>query len=1173
MSKDFRASQIQTTQIISSGSSGTNAKIVIYPVEKQSTALPNQGVIDSTKFNTSSIGTDIFLYVSGGINNKNTNSGSITVFGGDVHISGNLTSTQQTFANSNFFRFELVDFASTVQTSSQPLAVGQVAFPANEFTGSSLTLRAILSNTAVSGVAAIKLYNLNNLSFVHIAGPSQLELSVTGTTPTLVQSVNLVSASNFNTSSLALYELQLFSSTGSNTAQAGGGEFRPSGSFTGATTTNITSSNFFISGTWVDSNSQLRTTASVAISRQAEFASNRGTDVFFFVSGTFGSGSSAFKVAVFGGDVRISGTLAVGTGSAFIKDDRIVFTSASIQNQGGQLYFFDSGNPSGQTLAQLVTGSGIGNFFFSNTSNIVETTGSLRISQSMAVGTGHTANLINNSVILGGISGTMATGTGGFVSQSAIIAGRQNTITGSDNAAIVGGSGSIIENGDHSVIIGGGNNNAIKSAQQAVVLGGINNQIDAQGGSPTNNGWSGILGGSNNRILGGSTQTNYESAIIGGTTNLVNESVRSVIVGGHNNRLDRSNQSVIFGAENSMTGTIVNQDNFIIGAGNINTNLDRNISIGFGLRPTSSVGVASIHIGGNTAVSAAFGTNVIISASQGTDIKEGPLRVATDATINNTLANGLGVLASGQYSHAEGMFTTASADATHAEGWTTRAVGQYSHAEGLLTIASGNQSHAEGRETVAVGVGAHAEGFLVTASGDYSHAAGNGTKALGSFAFAAGTNTVASGVASFVVGSNTIGSGSNQTIVGQYNKHNNAESMLVVGGGTNDGSRLDVFLVNTGSVLIGSGSRGRDVFLFVSGGINQRTGSVPAITLFGGDVHISGTLSVNGTTPNTFWQSTANNIIFNTGSIRQGAAVTVNTASTNVAILSSQGSSTIAGLSNTMLSTDASHIRNTSGVTSHVKTNTIISDTFSQIDGNAALGNTQYNFIGAGVSHLINSGSSYSALLGSAGILVTSASVANGTLGAGDPSFTVLSIFDNATFSAMLAGGPNVISSSDGNPLLSIATIGGNWRLTSSYTYAIGDTINEAKILMSASRGIEITSPSVNLTGTMNVSGNLSVGGGVKYNPTFVTSSRTLVTSEYIVGVSASATMTLTLPSSPLNGQAFVVKDVVGNAQTNNIIVSSSGPQINGASIYTISASYGSVEIVYFANPSMWGVI
>lgn len=94
MSSDFRFSQGQTNKIIASGSSGTStgAKLVVYPISADEVGTPNQGYIDQAVFATGSVGTDIFLFVSGGIGKKGiAGSQSITVFGGDLHVSGNFT--------------------------------------------------------------------------------------------------------------------------------------------------------------------------------------------------------------------------------------------------------------------------------------------------------------------------------------------------------------------------------------------------------------------------------------------------------------------------------------------------------------------------------------------------------------------------------------------------------------------------------------------------------------------------------------------------------------------------------------------------------------------------------------------------------------------------------------------------------------------------------------------------------------------------------------------------------------------------------------------------------------------------------------------------------------------------------------------------------------------------
>lgn len=95
MTGDFKTHQIQTNKIIGTGSFGSDSlnQILIYNYAAQDTGLPDQGVIDPAKFDTSSgIGTDVFLFISGGIGDKNVaDANSVTVVGGDLHVSGNLS--------------------------------------------------------------------------------------------------------------------------------------------------------------------------------------------------------------------------------------------------------------------------------------------------------------------------------------------------------------------------------------------------------------------------------------------------------------------------------------------------------------------------------------------------------------------------------------------------------------------------------------------------------------------------------------------------------------------------------------------------------------------------------------------------------------------------------------------------------------------------------------------------------------------------------------------------------------------------------------------------------------------------------------------------------------------------------------------------------------------------
>jgi len=69
------------------------------------------------------------------------------------------------------------------------------------------------------------------------------------------------------------------------------------------------------SGTvWVDGGNKAHTTSSISIDSGASYADGKGTDIFFYVSGTLNNNSESAKKSVFGGDVYVSGTLLAPTG-------------------------------------------------------------------------------------------------------------------------------------------------------------------------------------------------------------------------------------------------------------------------------------------------------------------------------------------------------------------------------------------------------------------------------------------------------------------------------------------------------------------------------------------------------------------------------------------------------------------------------------------------------------------------------------------------------------------------------------------------------------------------------------------------------------------------------------------------------------------------------------------
>jgi len=120
---------------------------------------------------------------------------------------------------------------------------------------------------------------------------------------------------------------------------------------------------------------------SVATNREggipASMLTKVGTDTMLFVSGVIG-GKGTSGVVLFGGDVTVSGSLTVGTGSVTITSNEIKFLggNAKINSGSGGLTFFDSGNPAGVTLSDLVAGGTSVAYWESTTNKAIFTTGS-----------------------------------------------------------------------------------------------------------------------------------------------------------------------------------------------------------------------------------------------------------------------------------------------------------------------------------------------------------------------------------------------------------------------------------------------------------------------------------------------------------------------------------------------------------------------------------------------------------------------------------------------------------------------------------------------------------------------------------------------------------------------------------------------------------------------------
>jgi hypothetical protein len=108
--------------------------------------------------------------------------------------------------------------------------------------------------------------------------------------------------------------------------------------------------------------------------------------------------------------------------------------------------------------------------------------------------------------------------------------------------------------------------------------------------------------------------------------------------------------------------------------------------------------------------------------------------------------------------------------------------------QGLGNLAFGIYSHAQGQNTNAYGDYSHAEGYGTKSTGVYSHAQGYNTETRGNYSFAAG------------IGTNTWAQG--QSALGKYNTTGNTSSLFVIGNGTSVFSRSDLALFNTTGLTI-----------------------------------------------------------------------------------------------------------------------------------------------------------------------------------------------------------------------------------------------------------------------------------------------------------------------------------------------------------------------------------
>jgi len=143
-------------------------------------------------------------------------------------------------------------------------------------------------------------------------------------------------------------------------------------------------------------------------------------------------------------------------------------------------------------------------------------------------------------------------------------------------------------------------------------------------------------------------------------------------------------------------------------------------------------------------------------------------------------------------SSAIGSYTKATANGAFASGKDTEATGDYSQALGYKAKANGDKSFAIGHLTIANGVTSTAMGYWTEANGDYSTSTGGGTKANGVYSTAMGYGSYASDYSSLVIGHWNL---SGSTVTGSATAANSANTLFVIGNGSESWSKSDAFKV------------------------------------------------------------------------------------------------------------------------------------------------------------------------------------------------------------------------------------------------------------------------------------------------------------------------------------------------------------------------------------------
>lgn len=241
--------------------------------------------------------------------------------------------------------------------------------------------------------------------------------------------------------------------------------------------------------------------------------------------------------------------------------------------------------------------------------------------------------------------------------------------------------------------------------------------------------------------------------------------------------------------------------------------------------------------------------------------------------------------------------------------------------------------------------------------------------------------------------------------------------------------------------------------------------------------------------------------------------------------------------------------------------------------GNTSLGDVALNSLTSGIGNTcvgINSGVSITS--SSRNVLMGNAAGQSLISGAGENT-----AIGNQALDSLVSGNGNIAIGKQA---------GSNYTSTEILNISIGNsgTTGESNVLRIGVQGgtgittcfiagiIGVTSSNEQLVTINSSTGQLGVRNvGISNVTTPGAYPYTTLASDYLILVDTTSARTIIPLGSPATGTTQVIKDNVGSAAANNITVTPSGKNIDGAASYVININYGSITIIY--NGTQWNIV